>query len=203
MAYQTFIKWVDSFSSTHQIEYILSIDDDDRFRYEYVEKFDKTGVTIVTSQNRSVVDATNQAAKVATGDCLIVVSDDFECPVMWDVELSDKIRTLESELYAIHVNDGYSYPKRLLTIPILSKALYLKLGYAYNPIYFSMWVDNDLYETCDRLGVLVTHPIVFQHNHYANNRRASDQTDQRHGSTSAFKEGQRIFKQREMEGFPV
>lgn len=203
MAYDTFVKWVDSFSDTHQIEYILSIDEDDRFRYVYVDQFKDTGVTIVTANNRSVVDAANQAAKLATGDCLILVSDDFECPTHWDIELSNKIRTLESEMYAIQVDDGYSYPKRLLTIPIMSKALYKRLGYVYNPIYFSMWVDNDLYETCDKLGVLATYPIRFQHNHYANGRRPSDQTDQRHGSTTAFKEGQRIFKQRELEGFPV
>jgi len=203
MAMDAYILWLDRFSGTHQIEYFLSVDHDDPRRYDYVERFKNTGVTVVINQNRSLVDAVNNAAKLITGDCIVVVSDDFECPDDWDILLSMFVATVETPLYSLQVNDGYSHPERLTTIPIISKDLYKRLGYVYNPLYFSMWVDNDLYETCDKMGVLVNVPVLFQHKHWANNKRTKDQTDIRHSSDSAFEQGRKIFEQRKLEGFPA
>src|SRR5207247_1570481 len=78
-AAQAIGEWTARRSGAHAVEHILSIDtDDDVAGYRRVAE--AAGVRLVVNANRSVVDAANAAARAATGDVLIVVSDDFGCP---------------------------------------------------------------------------------------------------------------------------
>lgn len=203
MALDTAMNWVGKASGQNEVEYILSLDHEDPTAKTYAELFNGLGVTIVTASNRSMIDACNSGAKLASGHCLVLVSDDFDCPYNWDVMLAMYAASCETMDYLIVPDDGYSTDLRLATIPIMSFHLYKRLGYIYNPVYFSMWADNDLYETCDKLGVLVRCPAKFQHNHWTNGKRKQDNTDRGHSSQSAFDNGKRIFEKRSREGFPV
>lgn len=202
MALQTFSKWI-SKAAEDDIEYILSVDDSDIHLPDYERMLGVMVTKLVISSNQTMVEATNSGAKHATGDLIVLVSDDFDCPLNWDVMLKLTASTIETPQFLIYPDDGYSTGQRLATIPILSKPLYDRLGYIYNPVYRSMWADNDLYETCDKLGVLVPIPIRFPHNHWTNGKRAQDMTDRQHSADWIFKQGQETFKKRQQEGFPA
>ena len=202
--FDTFSKWMMATSGQHQYEYIVSIDADDSQQKEYKNRFSEFA-QVIMNDNRSLVDAVNRAAELATGDLLIVVSDDFECPMKWDNELSDFIAVKElSGEYALHVNDDYSYPKKLLTIPIMSRELFKRLGYIYHPTYFSMFADNDIFEACELMGVLhdCGH-LTFRHNHYTVQRSPNDMTYQRQNSAQAYTMGEMNIVQRRARGFDL
>ena len=78
-SFETINKW----HRYHNLPYelIVSIDVDDPQRLEYAKLFwDYQGAIILQGKNLSAVDAINNGARAATGDILIVVSDDTECP---------------------------------------------------------------------------------------------------------------------------
>lgn len=190
------------FSNGDKLEYIVSIDDDDKFQNEYLQFCTENNLTLTVNNNRSMVDATNIGAKLATGDCIILVSDDFELPNNWNILLKDKINT-ESELYAILVNDGISKGD-ILSIPILSKALYDKLGYIYHPEFFSLFADNALLDVCKKLNCLIdARDILFQHHHYINGKAIFDETYQKENSKYAYEYGKLVYKKLKERNFDL
>lgn len=214
MALSAYTEWLGKASTDNQYEYILSVDVDDPTLELYKKKFDNTAIKWLEGSNRSLIDAVNSGASQATGDILIVVSDDFGCPDEWDKALGRAVAKAErakgtatgEELltwaYAIHINDDITTrEQRVMTLPILSRAAYHELGHIYNPIYFSMWADNELYEACDKRGWLIHSDLVFPHNHWMNNKRDKDKHDQRQSSQEAYNQGLKIFNKRREEGF--
>lgn len=202
-AHMTAQRWLMAASGQHEIEYILSLDTDDSQRIEYTNRFNSFA-TILVNPNRSLVDAVNHAAERATGELLIVVSDDFDCPDNWDDGLYSVAVNSDLADFAIHVDDCYSYPKELLTIPILTRSLFQRLGYIYHPDYFSMFADNDLYEVCRKLDCLVdAGHLKFPHNHFANGKSPEDHTYRRQNSAMAWQIGERALEERRKRNFDL
>ena len=207
-AHATFQNWLFNASGENLYEYIISIDNDDSQLSEYRRRF--SGCTIIENNNRSLVDAVNNAAKLATGDIIIVMSDDFDCVKDWDILLCEYIEAnnLTGE-YAIQVDDGYSFGKdgddaNLLTIPIISIELWLRLKYIYHPSYFSMFADNDIFEVCKTLNCLYIAPhIKFQHNHYTIGKSNKDDTYDRQNSMVAWTQGNANLKQRKARNYDL
>src|SRR5687768_4423474 len=81
------------------VELVVSVDSDDPKQSEYYSRYAQTlyGVysqfenqggcapIYLVNPNTCVVEAANHAAKSATGDILIYLSDDFKCPENWGV----------------------------------------------------------------------------------------------------------------------
>ena len=191
------VEWAERRSGTHPVEHILSVDtDDDVEGYRRVAA--AHDVQLVVNANRSIVDAANAAARVSTGDVLIVVSDDFGCPADWDVALAAVIGDRRD--VAVFVHDGVH--GRILTLPILGRALYERLGYVYHPDYVSMFVDDDLTHTAAAMGVLVdARHLVFPHRHYSAGHAPVDATYARQNSNAAWWHGWRVLEKRRASGF--
>jgi len=190
-ALKTTLAWIEKASGKYPIEYILSLDDDDSFTDQYLGMYEDTNVRVIKTASRSCVGAINEAARVSSGDILIVVSDDFECPLDWDKIVADNMDM--STPCALHVDDGITNFSRIMTIPIINRKLYEVLGYVYHPAFVSMWADNHLYEVVSMKGKIIIVDRLFQHNHYMNNRRKKDATDLSHGSSEKYNEGKSIF----------
>src|SRR5688500_18711294 len=129
----TLNKWVDRCYNDEEIEVIISIDLDDprykdyckgMFMHQYPVKI-YPNIKITDNQNRSAVDAINNAAKIATGDILIVVSDDTDCSIHWDKILTDAIG--QSKDFVMKTDDGIQ--KRIITMPILDRTYYERDGH--------------------------------------------------------------------------
>lgn len=183
------------------VEYILSIDDSDEQNHVY-----KNGqweeLIIMSRSNISVVQATNHAAKISTGDILIYLSDDFDCPENWGPLIQKEFKETKGPIL-LKVDDclqGFHVP--VLTIPIMNRQLYDKLGYFWHPGYKSMFVDEDLYWTAKKLNALKLAPhLKFPHNHVANGKAPDDETYRR--SAANWDQGKALFNQRKAEGFPL
>jgi len=90
----------------------------------------------------------------------------------------------------------------VLTIPIMNRALYDKLGYFFNPIYRSMFCDQDLYHVVNNMGAIRFCPeLKFPHEHYCNGKTVRDETYDR--SNKNWISGKHTYARRKAQGFPL
>ncbi len=191
-----------------QIEHILSLDFSDPKNEDYgidesgkYKSFGPNSHTII-DHNDCVVEATNQAARLAKGDVLTYTSDDFFPPQDWDLLIIKEFEN-ENRPLLIKVHDGLQdFKAEVLTIPIMNRKLYQLLGYFFHPKYFSMWTDVDLFHTVKNIGSLkLCEHLLFQHKHYSNGMAEKDDTYIR--SDANWNQGLQIFNERKKINFPV
>ena len=190
-------EWRSRSSGEHDIEHLLSVDGNDPSLAQY-RQIVPMGTRLIVEPNRSLVEAANRAAAVSVGDVLIVVSDDFGCPENWDQSLARVFG--ERRDIAVLVNDGLG--ARILTLPILGRELYRRLGYVYCPAYHGMFVDDDLTETARAMNVLVdARSLLFPHRHFTIGESTIDATYLRHNQPLSWWNGWRTFQKRRLDGF--
>ncbi len=188
--------WIDRAQYPENIEHILSLDYSDPFRCNYTHIH-----SLIVNDNDCVVQATNIAAAISTGDILIYLSDEFVAPHGWDSLITSRMQLETPQLLKVH-DDLQPFNKDVLTIPIMNRALYTRLGYFWNPEYRSMFVDQDLYHVCKNNGWLSLAPdLVFPHEHYSIGKAPKDATYIR--SDSNWVSGQATYLKRKQEGFPL
>ena len=191
-------------SNGHNVQHLLSLDETDPEINRYIETFSDSS-KLILKNNNCVVQATNGAAKHATGDFLIFLSDDFDCPHDWDsllVNVSQKHnKSPRDDPFIIKVDDCLQVFKvRVLTIPIMSRCLYERLGYFWYPEYKSMFADQDLYEVCDQMQVIIKAPeLKFEHRHYSTGKARLDETYRK--SEMNWNQGLNLFNRRKNENF--
>lgn len=199
-AKSTYDYWINNSSGKNVIEHIVSIDRNDPARMRYYS-FPSSSI-ITCNENNSVVDATNAAAKLSTGDILIYLSDDFKCPKDWDELIIKIFEGIEFPLLVKADDCLQKFHVGVLTIPIMNRLLYNKLGYFWHPEYRSMFVDEDLYWTCRNNGWMVlAEELKFPHEHPCNGKAPNDETYKR--SAANWNQGKALFAKRKQLNFPL
>lgn len=186
-----------------EVELIISIDHSDVTHKQYITTYAVNGrKTILCHDNQSVVEATNRAAKESTGDILLYLSDDFKAFDNWGLAVQKEFEGV-SEPLLIKVDDCLQkFQVPVLTIPIMNRALYERLGYFWHPEYKSMFVDEDLYWTSNKLNTMKMCPhLKFEHAHVCVGKAPDDETYRR--SSANWEQGKAVFQRRKEEGFPV
>lgn len=205
-SFDTYNRWLERAGVV--VEVIISVDSSDDWKSYFdlhvpcPEHPIGSYTRLYMNDNDSVVRATNVAARHATGDILIYLSDDFDCPDNWG-QLVEKEFADTTAPRLIKVDDCLQpFRVPVLTIPIMNRALYEKLGYFWHPDYLSMHVDCDLYETVHRIGALKMCPhLKFEHKHVSVGKAEDDETYRR--SAANWKQGEMVFNERKKQGFPV
>lgn len=191
-----------------EVELILSLDRSDDWK-QYSNTYEPHSsmsrypvVRMFCNENDCVVQATNHAAKEAKGDILVYLSDDFKCFDNWGLSVMKEFEGEDRPLL-LKVDDclqGFHVP--VLTIPIMNRKLYERLGYFWHPEYKSMFVDCDLYETVKKIGAMKMCPhLKFPHEHPANGKAPDDETYRR--SAANWEQGKAVFKSRQANGFTI
>jgi len=125
---------------------------------------------------------------------------------MWSCELWDSKILHKYEMIngpgILQVNDGITVKK--LTIPIMNREAYAKLGYVYHPDYVSMFADDDLRKTALQHGLYYNGTdIMIEHRHYSVKKSKYDKTYQSENSRTAWRIGEKIFFERAKHKFPL
>lgn len=201
-ARQTVAEWLDKMTGSESIEWILSVNDNDPAYSNYFKSFGDLGIPIVSDRFNGMVSASNAAARLAQGSILLLVSDDMHPPEGWDEMLMDDARLASDDPCVLQVHD--SIRDDIVTLPIMNRAAYDRLGYLYHDGYISMFADNDLAETAKAHGMYYRSDIVgFEHRHWVNGKAPKDDTYAREGSSIAWQVGEKLFEQRKEGGFPI
>lgn len=164
-ALQAAVHWLGNTSYKVAWEHILSVDSSDPELANYVAfgLGDPKSSQIIINDNKNVVQAANQAARIATGDILILISDDFRCFKHWDLAIVD---ALEGKSGVLKTFDGVQ--RWICTLPILTRDYYYAQGYIYHPSYEHCFCDTDQTHKADlQKKLIIRNDIVFRHNHYS------------------------------------
>lgn len=190
--------WFDRIGNGCSVEYILSTDEDDQSNYDSLNG--AQNMSRIINQNKSVVEATNKAAKKSTGDILIYLSDDFKCPDNWGNLIINEFKKYSGPTL-IKVDDCLQhFNTKVLTIPMMNRDLYEKLGYFWHPGYKSMFCDEHLYWRSEKLGALKFAPhLKFPHEHVSNGKAPDDETYRR--SAANWNQGKELFFKHKAAGF--
>lgn len=177
--------------------WILSVDDDDKKIYEYL---DIKGVVIMTNPPSNKITAINSNVPEKGWDILLNISDD-QIPIIQGYD--DIIRnTMPLDLDAsLWFSDGWQ--PRINTQEIVGRKYYERFGYIYNPIYKSFYCDNESTIIAERLGKQIKSPkCIIKHFHPGWDKNSHIKMDElyRHNDQFFGSDGL-IFKEREKNGF--
>lgn len=176
-AKQTYNLWIGNASGLNEIEHILSLDFSDRHNEDY-ERFDK----LTIDHNECVVEAVNQGAKLATGEIFVVVSDDFECPKNWDLDICEAFKNQKCKVLKVY--DGTQ--EWIVTLPIMDRAYYEMQGYVYPPDFKHMFADTYMTHKAEIEGNIIwRNDLVFRHAHYSVGLSKKDEVNVKADSTWA------------------
>jgi hypothetical protein len=185
---KTIYKWM-SWAVTGP-EVIISIDEDDPRKLDYIEYAEKLGVKIIANKNRSAIDAINNAALAATGDIFIVVSDDTDCPERWDEKILKEVEGKTD--WIMKTQDGIQ--AWLITMTLMDRTYYNRFGYIYHPDYKHLWADTELTAVADLTGRVINSDLLFPHLHPCMGLAQSDELYARNNGT--WKQGEELFLKR-------
>jgi glycosyltransferase involved in cell wall biosynthesis len=188
----TIEKWVANAGT--EIEVIVSLDstDPNLKAYQEIHK----GRKIVLMENRNAIQAINLAAKNASGDILIVVSDDTDCPQLWGKKILEAV--VNRRDWIMKTTDGIQ--KWIITMPVMDRAYYNRFGYIYYPEYQHMFCDTELTHVADLLKrVIKREYLFFPHKHYSVTKAKRDDVSIQADST--WDQGKQLYLQRVREKF--
>ena len=197
MAFETYNKWITNAFNIPEVEYILSVDNDDPTLQQYNWEFrGAIDVTFQYNNNRSAIDAINVAAKNAKGDLFVVVSDDFDSFFGWNQFLHENLH--DKHDFIVKTNDGYLGNNWLITLPILDREYYNRFGYIYYPEYKHLWCDTEMTVVAKMLGKIIDlqhfTDKVFKHNHHTIGLMEKDEIAVKNDST--WDQGKSLFLDR-------
>ena len=194
-AKRTYDNWINKSSGKLDIEYILSTDMSD-FAEPYMRSFGVTFKTETTNYNNNLVDATNNGAKKTTGDLIVLISDDFDCPENWDLLLLDAVK--DKKDFVLKTLMDSKMDSDLL---IMDKFT-MKTGYIYYPEYQHMFCDTDMTHKASLEGqLIVRNDLVFTHNHYSIGKSEKDCVNTKADLT--WNQGEKVYLERVKNNFGI
>lgn len=202
-SFNNMVKWVNSMSSTENVEVLISIDRDDPLCDEYWRRYkvfvDITDVlpTPIDWYHESSVDAINDAASCSHNNIIIVVSDDTESTQDWDVAIIKE--TQGKTDWILKTQDGIQ--NWIITMPIMDRAYYNRFGYIYYPGYQHLFCDTELTCVADITGRKITSNLLFHHNHYSIGKSVMDSVYSKNDKTN--EQGEKLFLERYARNFDL
>lgn len=190
-AFQTMNKWIGNADS--DIEYVIVCDTDDPSLSGYLTPNE----FIIHGFHKSAIEAINAGARIINGDLIIVVSDDFDCPLHWDTLLLQALEGKED--FCVKTKDGIQ--RTLMTLPIMDRKYYERFGYIYHPDYLHMFCDQEMTAVAHMLGRNIDVNITFPHNHYSTGKFKKDAISVKNDST--WIQGQTVFNHRKLKNFGI
>jgi len=186
--------WLDLATMPARIEHIFGIDADDKESLRWLKSFNH-----VVSPDRTCVSAWNLAAKKATGEILIQLSDDWVPYRGWDADLLREVEghdPNETE-FAIAISDG-ARKGNLMCMAIMSRARYnAQGGEMFSPEYEGVWSDDEFSHRAYRDGIVFdAKHIVFHHMHPAHGKGEMDATYAHQNDVAKYKRGEEAFRRR-------
>ena len=168
---ETFARYVDYADDPLNIQFLVTMDTDDKtvtmdLINQTIEKHPATQIFVGHSGNK--IAAVNRDMQYAPPfDILLLASDDMVPQVKgYDTIIRKKMQEHFPDTDGVlWFNDGYLRNK-LNTLCILGRKYYQRFGYIYNPIYKTIYCDNEFTDTANKLGRQVYDSrVIIKHMH--------------------------------------
>lgn len=180
-------------------ELAVSIDENDPLKHEYIRLYNGK---VLVNNNTSLVEATNKAAAQSSGDILLYLSDDFKCFPGWGNSVIAEFQKYQGPTL-LKVDDCLQpFNVAVLTIPMMNRECYNKLGYFFHPAYRSMHCDEHLYWRTKKIHALRLAPhLKFEHCHVSVGKANDDETYRR--SAGNWNQGKETLAKHKAMDFTV
>lgn len=189
--------WLRNAKDQSKIQYILSVDHNDKDLNRYRRISEVYGVKLHIAMNKSAIEAINRATRKSEGNLIIVVSDDFLCEKDWDEKLLSELEGKED--YLVKTVDCIQ--PTLITLPVMDRAYYNRFGYVYEPGYLHMFCDEEMTTVGHMLGKVIKSDIVFEHIHYSTGKFQKDSISTKNDKT--WNQGKKYFQERLKRNFGI
>jgi len=193
-ALNTMVHWLQNIEYPQAWEYILSLDlnDAELEGYRALGISGDQNIRMIVNDNQNIVQASNQAARMASGDIFILVSDDFLCFKGWNIAITEALKGKSGVLKTF---DGTQ--RWIVTLPIMTRDYYNSQGYLYDPQCSHMFCDTIMTHKADvQKKLIIRNDIVFKHD---NEARPKDAVSIKADGTWA--QGEKVYLQRCKERF--
>lgn len=190
----THARWMSRVYNPDTIEYHLMIDSDDPLRDEY---HSPPNGYFHEKCNKSAIGAINKTLPYANGNLIIIISDDFDCPINWDIQL---LEALDGEEDFVVKTQDLQQPW-LITLPIMDRTYADRFGYVYHPYYLHMFSDTEMTHVAHMLGRVIELPITFPHNHYTTGKTKKDAVNEKNDAT--WDQGESLYLERLKRNFDL
>ena len=206
-------KYVQMSNHPEEIEYLISIDEDDFQMNSYKIEQMCVGITsgrikYVVGRSSCKIEAINRDIHmVKEWDILLNGADDM-IPVVqgWDDVVREKFeQNFIGSAGCVHFLDG-THPK-LCTMSIMNRMAYNETGWIYHPSYISLWCDQeftDYWSKSNRL--LCVNQILFEHRHPAAHSKEKHKLDAlyiRNEDKRLWNADEANYRKRKEQGFPL
>jgi GT2 family glycosyltransferase len=186
-AVQCMTLWLSRAKHPERIEHIFVVDSDDE-KAEVLKRFR----SVIQKENGFSVGAWNLGAQKASGDIIIQLSDDWECPPQWDEMVESRLDISKPQV--LRISDGYRKDE-LLCMAILTKKYYEQHG-LFNPRFRNVYSDTDFTFRAAKNGAIVdARDISIVHHHPFFEERPLDATYQRGNDPAEYTRAKGIFEE--------
>jgi glycosyltransferase involved in cell wall biosynthesis len=184
-------KWMGAAVNPHLIEYIMAVDSDDEASMSLAKQFKH-----VVVEPGSCVRAWNAAARMADGQILVQLSDDWMPPAGWDRAILDAFDGVVGPA-VLAVSDG-ARTDSLLCMAILNRARLQAQGKLFFEGYESVFSDNEFSHRAWADGVVIDRrtDLVFEHTHPFFGKGQMDSTYQNTNAPERYERGRALFIER-------
>jgi len=190
IAWQRRWQWLCLAEKPLEVEWLFMVDED--------EKVDYTPHQAIRVNPGGIVNAWNAGAKIAKGDIIIQMSDDWTPPRHWDALISTAIGDTKAEK-VLAVSDGLRTDK-LLCMAILTKDRLKKQGHMFHPDYQEsdgIYGDNEHTDRAYQDQVIVeARHIQFKHENPMFAGGNPDEQLKNHNKPEFYEKGKAIYEKR-------
>jgi hypothetical protein len=193
-------------SKDYEIWAKLDLDDPAMCRPEIIEKIktEYPEVTVKWGLSQGKIHAVNRDCEdLPECDIIIIMSDDIVFDVKgFDSEIKEAFQKhFPGYDGTVHFPEDHA-EDRTIIVSMIGINLYKKLGYLYNPIYTSVYADNDFTELTKLMGKYVfINRRLFSHPHPGWNLCEWDALYRRNESANLYQVDGQLFKKRQEENF--
>jgi len=184
-AVQCMTLWLSRATHPERVEHIFAVDHDDE-KADVLKRFR----SVTQKDHGYSVGAWNLGAAQATGDIIIQLSDDWECPPGWDEMIGKRLDISKPQV--LRISDGYRKDD-LLCMAILTCKYYEQNG-LFNPRFRNVYSDTDFTFRAAKNGAIVdARDISIVHHHPFFEERPLDATYQRGNDPEEYARAKAIF----------
>lgn len=201
------IENIEDMSASEDFVIIAKLDEDDESMNndEIKSKLTEYEKVIVKwGKSEGKIHAINRSLEdIPPFDIIIIMSDD----IIWDVfGFDDEIREAFKKFYpnldgTIHWPDDHGKSDTII-VSVLGVNLYKEFGYLYNPIYESVFCDNEFTHIVKLMGKYVfVNKRLFTHDHPIWTNDCWDTLYRHNERAEVYRKDGEIFKKRKSENF--
>ncbi len=190
---------------------IVSMDKNDPASYkpEVWNRLSSYPLTFIYGVSRNKIYAFNRDVPKDGWDIIVPTSDDIVFkPGFDEIIKADAREVAEREQiniadmdFTLWYGDGAVHDK-IMTVPIMTRKYYERLGYVYNPVYNSLFCDEEAIYVGEKLGkIYYSSAEIMEHMHPAWGKGVWD--PQYRFTDSFYHIDKKIFDQRKALNFPL